>query len=80
MEHASTARSHRTRWYWAFLIPLGLVIAVPFYNKAEPALWGLPFFYWAQLLFVVVGAVVTGAVYCLTPESGSAMPPEGDAQ
>lgn len=79
MNHPSASQPHRTRWYWAFLIPLGLVIAVPFYNKAEPALWGLPFFYWVQLLFVVVGAVVTGIVYRFTPDSGSTMPPEGDA-
>lgn len=79
MDHTPAARTRRARWYWAFLIPLALVIAVPFYNKAEPTLWGLPFFYWAQLLFVIIGAVVTGIVYCLTPESGSTMPPEGDA-
>jgi Na+-driven multidrug efflux pump len=65
-------------WYWAFLIPLALVVAVPFYNRVEPRLWGIPFFYWAQLLFVIIGALVTGLVYRLTPDCGSTLPHDGD--
>lgn len=78
MSRTSASRTRGTGWYWAFLIPLALVVGVPFYNRAEPTLWGMPFFYWSQLLFVVVGAVVTGVVYLLTPEGGEAVPHEGD--
>jgi hypothetical protein len=67
MSDESDRRRRRGLWYWGFLIPLGLVICVPLYNRDEPSLCGLPFFYWAQMLFVIIGAVVTGAIYRLTP-------------
>jgi len=63
-------RRRRGRWYWGFLIPLALVVSVPLYNRDEPSLWGLPFFYWVQMLFVIIGAVVTAAIYRLTPTQG----------
>jgi hypothetical protein len=28
------------------LIPFVITLAVPLYNRSEPALWGFPFFYW----------------------------------
>ena len=28
------------------LIPFVATLAVPLYNRSEPALWGFPFFYW----------------------------------
>ena len=62
----------------SFLVPLALVVGVPLYNRVEPRLWGIPFFYWSQLLFVIVGALVTGLVYCLTPNCGSTMPQDGE--
>ena len=40
-----------------------LALWVPFYNHAEPALFGLPFFYWYQLALVLVGVVLTFIVY-----------------
>ena len=40
----------------------------PFYNKTEPALIGMPFFYWYQLAMVIVGAVLTAIVYFATEE------------
>ena len=36
------------------------------YDRMEPALFGLPFFYWYQLLWVVLGAALTGMVYLAT--------------
>lgn len=67
MSVVSDRKRRRGRWYWGFLIPLGLVVSVPLYNRDEPSLWGLPFFYWSQLMFVIIGAIVTGAIYRLTP-------------
>jgi hypothetical protein len=46
------------------LIPL-ILLWVPFYNRAEPALAGVPFFYWYQMAFVPVTVVVTWIVYRL---------------
>jgi len=38
----------------------------PFYNKFEPTLFGIPFFYWFQLLWVLVSALLTAVVYFAT--------------
>jgi len=53
-------------WYILFVIQFAAMLWVPFYNKAEPALIGIPFFYWYQLLWVMVGAVLTAIVYFAT--------------
>lgn len=36
------------------LLPCILALAVPFYNRMEPELFGFPFFYWFHLLLVPV--------------------------
>lgn len=36
------------------LIPCIAALAVPFYNRIEPELFGFPFFYWFNLLLVPV--------------------------
>jgi hypothetical protein len=38
------------------------------YNKAEPSFVGIPFFYWFQLLWVLVSAALTAVVYFATEE------------
>ena len=55
-------------WYLLLLIQFVAVLWPPFYNKAEPYLFGMPFFYWYQLLWVLVGAVLTAIVYWMTEE------------
>jgi hypothetical protein len=52
---------------------------VPFYNKIEPVLWGFPFFYWYQLLWVLISAVLTAIVYVKTKAVPTA-PKQGDAR
>jgi hypothetical protein len=58
-------RSSR-HWLWLLLLPWIAMIWVPFYNRVEPQLWGFPFFYWYQLLWVLVSAVITALVYLMT--------------
>jgi hypothetical protein len=41
-------------WNWLLLIPFIALLWVPFYNFVEPALWGIPFFYWYQFLWVIL--------------------------
>jgi hypothetical protein len=56
------------RWHWArvlLIIPFVAVLWVPFYNRTEPTLWGFPFFYWYQLLWVILGVLIIGLVYLL---------------
>ena len=61
--------SRRNGWTWWYLLLLVQFVAVlwpPFYNRAEPTLGGMPFFYWYQLLWVLIGAVLTAIVYFAT--------------
>ena len=50
-------------WYLLFLIELVAVLWPPFYNRADPFWIGIPFFYWYQMLCVIVGAVFNAFVY-----------------
>jgi hypothetical protein len=59
-------------WNWWYLLLLAQFIPalwVPFYNSAEPAWLGLPFFYWFQLVLVFICAAVTALVYFITEPS-----------
>ena len=61
----------RSGWSWWYLLLLVQFIAVlwpPFYNSAEPAWIGIPFFYWYQMAIVLVSAVLTAVVYFATAE------------
>ena len=53
-------------WYLLFLVQLVFALWVPLYNFAGPTLGGMPFFYWFQLLLVLIGAVLTAVVYFAT--------------
>ena len=44
-------------------IPLIAILWVPFYGKSSPELWGFPFFYWYQLLWVLLTGVFTTAAH-----------------
>jgi len=45
------------------LVPFVGLLWVPFYNSLEPALVGLPFFYWYQLLWVPLTTLTIYFVY-----------------
>jgi hypothetical protein len=36
---------------------------VPFYNRLEPSVGGVPFFYWYQFAWIGVSVVLTTIVY-----------------
>lgn len=64
-------RRQRGGWSWwhlLFIVQFLVVLWPPWYNRAEPALFGLPFFYWFQLAWVLVSAVFTATVYFATEE------------
>jgi hypothetical protein len=50
-------------WYLLFVIQFAVALWPPFYNRLDPTLWGIPFFYWFQLLWVIVSAIFTAIVY-----------------
>lgn len=55
-------------WYLLFVIQFLIALWPPLYNKIEPSWIGIPFFYWFQLLLVLVGAVLTAVVYFATED------------
>src|ERR1700751_4405261 len=65
--------SHDRAWSWWYLLLLLQFVPalwVPFYNSVEPTLIGIPFFYWFQLVLVLVSAMVTSFVYTRTARNG----------
>ena len=49
--------------YLLLLLPFVAMLWVPFYNRIDPELAGIPFFYWYQMLWIVLGAVFILPVY-----------------
>ena len=55
----------------------GILLLAPFvalfwvnsYARLRPAFIGIPVFYWYQLLWVIIGAVLTAIVYFVTEAS-----------
>jgi uncharacterized protein DUF3311 len=68
MKQVSGKRGGWNWWYLLFVIQFVVALWPPFYNKAEPYLLDIPFFYWFQLLWVLVSAVLTAAVYFATDD------------
>jgi uncharacterized protein DUF3311 len=56
-------------WYLLLLVQFVAVLWPPFYNRDQPELAGMPFFYWYQLLWVVIAALLTAIVYFVTEDS-----------
>jgi len=52
------------------LLPFFGLLWVPFYNQATPELFGFPFFYWYQLLWVPVTAALTWIAFRATRNKG----------
>jgi hypothetical protein len=55
-------------WYLLFVVQFLVALWPPLYNQLEPTLMGIPFFYWFQLLWVIVSAVFTAIVYFATDD------------
>lgn len=47
------------------LIPVVLALTVPLYQRTDPKLAGIPFFFWWQMLMAVAAACATGATYMI---------------
>jgi hypothetical protein len=52
-------------WYLLLALPFVAMLWVPSYASVQPELLGVPFFYWYQFLWVIIGTVITGLVYAL---------------
>ena len=49
--------------YLLLLVPVIGLLCVPLYNIDAPSLWGFPFFYWYQLLWVPLTVLLIWFVY-----------------
>jgi hypothetical protein len=43
--------------YLFLLLPYIALLWVPFYNRIEPTVLGIPFFYWWQMLWIPLGSL-----------------------
>ena len=59
---APSASSGR-RWYWLLLIPFAALLYPPLYSHLDPHLFGIPFFYWYQAVWLGITAAITTFVY-----------------
>jgi Protein of unknown function (DUF3311) len=66
MEQQNEKQSGWSWWYLLFLIQFLAVLWPPFYNTLEPSWAGVPFFYWYQLGWVIIGAILTAIIYFAT--------------
>jgi hypothetical protein len=57
-------RKNRTWLLLLLLIPF-IVLWPPLYNFKTPDFIGIPFFYWFQLLWIIITAILMAIVYWL---------------
>jgi hypothetical protein len=62
-ERGGPPGARETRWTWLLLIPLVGTLIPPIYNTNDPELFGVPFFYWYQMVWIPVSVLVTVLVY-----------------
>jgi len=47
------------------LVPFIVLLYPPFYNFDQPEFIGIPFYYWFQLLWIIITAIITAVLYVL---------------
>jgi hypothetical protein len=70
-QHRRPQGGGRSRWHWLVVVAVVIPLLTPLYNRLQPRLFGLPFFYWSQMAFIGLAACVTAAVYQATKRRGS---------
>jgi hypothetical protein len=64
IEPRDRPEGRRAHWLrWLLLLPFLAMLWVPSYNSIEPRLFSLPFFYWYQLLWILLSAAIVYAVF-----------------
>lgn len=53
----------KARWLWLLVIPFIATLVPPIYARSTPAIFGFPFFYWYQIAWIVLSALIVGIVY-----------------
>jgi len=56
--------SKKRRWLLLLLIIPFIFLLIPaFYNSLQPPFLGMPFFYWYQMLWIIITSIITAIVY-----------------
>ena len=59
-------KSKRAAWNWLLILP-AIALAFPgVYSRPAPELFGFPFFYWYQIAWILLSALLTAIVYFAT--------------
>jgi hypothetical protein len=69
--HHESARALGPLQVFLLAIPCVAVLAVPWFNRAGPSAFGIPFFYWWQLVWVPLSGVFIAIVYRMVVPAGS---------
>jgi uncharacterized protein DUF3311 len=64
-------RSDRSPWNWLLIVPIVVPVVIPIFNSESPRLGGFPFFYWMQVVFIILGVTTTTVVYRMTTKRRS---------
>jgi len=51
------------KWLLLLAIPFIALLSTPLYSRITPVIWGFPFFYWYQFLWIPLSAAITFLVY-----------------
>ena len=70
MHKPARGSSARQRWYVLLLLPFIFMLWPSLYNKVDPTLAGVPFFYWYQFIWVALSGAITWVVYLLVRTEG----------
>jgi uncharacterized membrane protein YdbT with pleckstrin-like domain len=62
-------RMSKRFFYWLLVVPFAATLVPPLYARREPSLLGFPFFYWYQILWIVLAAAIVWIVYAATREA-----------
>ncbi|MEV0902240.1 DUF3311 domain-containing protein [Actinoplanes sp. NPDC049802] len=62
------ARSRRRQWL--LLVPAVAPLLTPYANRIDPALFGIPFFFWYQFACALLAMLVITVVHLATREDG----------
>jgi len=68
MEEARKSRRSKL-WYILLIVPFIGTMFPSLYASATPTLWGFPYFYWYQMAWVIISAIITYVVYRVTKEA-----------
>jgi hypothetical protein len=65
-------------WNLLLLVPFIGLLWVPIYNRIEPSIFGVPFFYWYQFLWVLLTSLLIYAVHVLTDDVDNGWRPDDE--